>query len=477
MRLKELLEGVEYCGAIEDDCEVNDIKIDSRLVQDGDVFVAIKGSKFDGENFIEDAICNGAVAVLSENKCGDKVLQVNNVRSAYALASKNFFGKACDNLKIIAVTGTNGKTTTTTITKEVLSHAGLRTAVIGTLGAGEEELVDTGFTTPDPYKLHKLFKDFWEQGVECVVMEASAHALALNKLDGIKFEVGVLTNITEDHLDFFGDMKSYANAKFKLFERGRVKLGIVCCDDLYGRSLLLSGEVTMISYGLGKENDISLQKVIEDDGMNDFVCRALGEEFEVKSPLLGEYNIQNILACVGICRAFGVPTPLLTLGLSCVNQVEGRFNVVKMGDTKIIIDFAHTPDGLEKVLLSARKITKGKLKVLFGCGGNRDRLKRPIMGKVAEDFADEVFLTSDNPRDENPEEIINEIKKGMLSSPVSISDRKEAIKVALVSLNEGDSLVIAGKGGEKYQEISGEKIPYNDFDEVYAYYRNQIREV
>lgn len=475
MILKELLDGIDFDGKVEDE-DVKDIKIDSRLVEKGDLFIAIKGENFNGEDYIDDAFEKGAVGVISE-KGDERVIKVDNARSAYSLVCKNFFGKACDKLKIIGVTGTNGKTTTTSITKEVLQCAGLRTGVIGTLGAGEGELIDTGFTTPDPYQLHKIFRDFLEQGVECVAMEASAHALALNKLDGIKFDIGVLTNITEDHLDFFKDMETYARAKEKLFEEGRVKLGIICCDDLYCRRLFARGKVPMLSYGLGRGNDISMQKKFENDDVSHFICRALNEEFEVSCPLLGDYNIQNILACVGICRALGIPASFLKVALSCVNQVEGRFNVIKMGDSKIIIDFAHTPDGLEKVLLSAKKITNGKLKVLFGCGGNRDRLKRPIMGKVGEDFADEVFLTSDNPRFEEPKEIIEEIAKGMSSKPAKIPDRREAIKAVLSSLQDGDSVVIAGKGGEKYQDINGVKIPYNDFDEVYSFYRNQIKEV
>lgn len=476
MLLKKLLDGIVYEGENVDDIEVKDIKIDSRRVEKGDLFIAIKGQESNGCDFISDAFKNGAVAVLTEENIKG-CIRVSNARSVYALVCKNFFEKACDKFKIIAVTGTNGKTTTCTITRQVLSYAGLRTGIIGTLGAGEDNLSDTGFTTPDPYALHKIFKQMKESGVEYVVMEASAHALALDKLEGISFEVGVLTNITEDHLDFFGNMDSYSKAKFKLFESGRVKLGIICGDDLYGRRLLLQGNVPMVSYGLGEGSDFYPVNICQDENETQFKCIGLGKEFQVKCPLIGDYNVQNVLASIGICTVLGVPNELICLGLSCITPVEGRFNIIKMGGIKVIIDFAHTPDGLEKVLLSARKITSGKVKVLFGCGGNRDSIKRPIMGKVAEDFSDEVVLTSDNPRFEDPQTIMNEIAQGMSKPCVKIADRKKAICEILSSAQEGDTIVVAGKGGEKYQDINGEKIPYNDFDQVYAYFRNQIKQV
>lgn len=476
MRLDRVLEGIVEVER--GDIDVKDIKIDSRLVQQGDLFIALVGQNFDGREFVREALDRGACIVLSEEELpDDRVIKVDSTRQAYALVSKNFFDKACDKLKLVAVTGTNGKTTTSYITKEVLSFSGLRTGIIGTLGAGMNEIHDTGFTTPDPYLLHKLFKQMLDEGAECVVMEASAHALALNKLDGIKFDVGILTNITEDHLDFFGDMESYAKAKFSLFTKDRVKLGIVCCDDLYGRRLLANGQVPMLSYGLGEENDITASDIHGQDCRSQFLCKGIGRDLYVDCPLVGDYNIQNILACVGVCKAFGVPDELISVGLSVVNQVEGRFNVVQMGGVKIIIDFAHTPDGLEKVLTTARGLTAGKLKVVFGCGGNRDRAKRRIMGKVAMDFADEVCVTSDNPRFEKPGDIIGDIVQDMEGDYLAIPDRKEAIGRVLQNAQAGDTVVIAGKGAEKYQEINGEKIPYNDFDEVYSFYRNQIQEV
>lgn len=477
MFLKKILEEIEVEREFED-VDVVDIKIDSRLVKNGDMFIALKGENENGEKYISEALNNGAVAVLTEcDFAHERVIKVDCCRRAYALASKNFFDKACEKLKIIAITGTNGKTTIASITKEVLQYAGVRAGVIGTLGAGEKELTDTGFTTPDPYALHKIFKGLLSQGVEYVVMEASAHALELKKLDGISFEMGVLTNITEDHLDFFKNMERYAQAKFKLFQSGRVKLGLVCNDDIYGRRLFSNAKVPMICYGMSEGGDIYATDIEQNHYQSKFKCHSLGSEFDVRCPLVGDYNIQNVLACIGICEAIGVPYNLIQLALACINQVEGRFNVILMGGIQIIIDFAHTPDGLEKVLMSARKLTKGKLKVLFGCGGNRDRQKRPIMGKVAQDFADEVYLTSDNPRFENKEEIIDDIASGMDIEPFKLPDRKQAIREILSSAHKGDTIVIAGKGGEKYQDIEGKKIAYNDFDEVYLFFRNKIKEV
>lgn len=481
MLLKDLLkgcDGVVLPSGLEEK-RVKDIKIDHRQVEEGDVFIALRGVQSDGNDYAAAALKKGAVAVVSDRDLGfENCVKVDNARSAYALMSKHYFGDACDKLRIIAVTGTNGKTTTTKTIASLLSTAGARVGTIGTLGATfNGKNYDTGFTTPDPYLLHKLFAQMKKEGQEFVVMEASAHALALNKLDGIKYEVGVLTNITEDHLDFFGDMDSYAKAKFKLFERGRAKLGIVCAGKTYTKEVENSSEIPLISYGIGEEFDINATNVEKNINESKFMCGCLGEDFPIKMPLVGGYNIENALAAIAVCRTLGIDKSLIQLGMNCLTPVEGRFNVIKMKGQNVIIDFAHTPDGLEKVLMTARELTKGKLVVVFGCGGNRDKKKRAIMGSIAQSLADEVVLTSDNPRYEDPLKIIDDIRKGMSVSPFIIPKRKQAIEYALKQFNQGETIVIAGKGGEKYQEINGRKYPYNDFDVVYNYFRKNIKMV
>lgn len=454
---------------------IKDIKISDKDIEEGDVYVALKGSKFDGNDFIQSALSRGASVVISEEKYPDKrVVQVEDARSAYALICKNFFDRACDKLKIIGITGTNGKTTIANVTTDILRFAGAKVGTIGTLGAKiDNQVYDTGLTTPDPYMLHKLFKEMQEKGCEYAVMEASAHALALRKLDGIKFELGVLTNITEDHLDFFKDMDSYTKAKYKLFEYGRVKLGIICGDDERCRELLIRPRVPCISYGEEQFCDVKATDIQKSFDGSKFLCDYLGEKTGIKTNLVGDYNIQNALASIAICRSLGVPKELVRLGLSCINPVEGRFNIIKTGQNNVVIDYAHTPDGLEKILKTAKELSDNPLVVIFGCGGNRDRQKRPIMGEIACQSADEVILTSDNPRYEEPYEIIGEILQGATKRCEIIENRKKAIEYALKKYNNGETIVIAGKGAEKYQEIKGHKYPYNDFDVVYNYFRKQ----
>ncbi len=459
---------------------IKDIKIDSRAVKQGDMFIALKGENFDGNDAIKDVLIKGASVVLTDQDInGSNIVKVKDARSAYAKVCKNFFGKACDDLKIIGVTGTNGKTTICNTIKELLQFSGAKVGIIGTLGASfQNSVIDTGFTTPDPYLLHKIFADMKEHGDEFVVMEASAHALALNKLDGIKFDIGVLTNITEDHLDYFKTMDNYAKAKYKLFDKDRVKLGIVCGDDDYCEKLILTPKVPMISYGIGEENDVYASNIEKSFNGSSFKCDFMGEKTNFKTSLVGEYNIRNALASIAVCRSLGLPADLIKLGMSCISPVEGRFNVIKMGGLNIVIDYAHTPDGLENVLETAKDLTNGKLVAIFGCGGNRDKLKRPIMGKIAEEIADEVILTSDNPRFEEPIDIIKEICGGMKRHKEMIIDnRKNAIEYALGHYKNGETIVIAGKGAEKYQDIKGVKYPYNDFDVIYNYYRKHFKKI
>ena len=475
MILREILKGINFTTKDKEllNKEIKDIKIDHRLVEDGDLYIALEGRNFDGNLFADEAIRNGAsVVVTDKNVFSREGINVSNARSAYAKMCKNFFGCACDDLKIIAVTGTNGKTTTCSIIADILRTARKNVGVIGTLGAKYNGKVEeTGFTTPDPYILHSLLKKMKSAGIEYVVMEASAHALELNKLDGITFEVGILTNITEDHLDFFEDMDSYAKAKFKLLAREKSKIGLVCQGKDYLEELFQTDHAPIFSYGL--ENGDVEGKILEKNFNGSvFQCKTPTGHMKVMTSLVGQYNIENALGAIATCKCFGIDDWDIKKALCCTTPVEGRFNVVKGNNCNIIIDYAHTPDGLEKVLQTAKEITKKKLVVVFGCGGNRDRQKREIMGKIASEIADEVVLTSDNPRYEIPCEIIADIKRGITKRNYHIEEnRKKAIHYALNKFNHGETIVIAGKGAEKYQEIRGVKYPYNDFDVICDYYK------
>ena len=481
MKVLDLLRDVSYTHTDDDvlEREAKRIVTDHRKVKKGDVFIALQGNRIDANRFIQKALISGASAVVSDEVEGEDIIKVDNARSAYALMSKNYFGRACDSMRIIAVTGTNGKTTTSTALCDVLTSAGYKVGLIGTLGArigGEYE--DTGMTTPDPYKLHSLFAKMKEAGDEFVVMEASAHALALNKLDGIKFEIGVLTNITQDHLDFFDTMENYAEAKYKLFERGRVGLGIVCKNnDQYTDYLLRHAKVPILTYGFNKDCDFKIEVQKDDINGCEFRCKYKDEDINVKSGLVGAYNIENLTAVVSVLRNMKINKYDMLKGIEKLKPAEGRFNLIKWKNLNIIIDFAHTPDGLEKVLSTARSIVPGRLVCIFGCGGNRDRTKRPLMGRIATSLADDVIITSDNPRFENPNYILNDIREGAYDNCKIITDRRQAIEYALGHYKNDETIVIAGKGGEHYQEIGDKKYPYSDFDVVNEYIKKHSKTV
>lgn len=471
MRLKDLFKDVANIDEKFSNLEIKDIKINDKKIEEGDIFVALRGSNFNGNDYIKSALDRGAAFVISDQIYGEKILKVDNARSCYAKICKNFFGRCCDQLKIVAITGTNGKTTIANITGELLKFAGFKVGIIGTLGAKiGDEIIDTGLTTPDPYMLHSLFKSIKEKGCDYVVMEASAHALSLSKLDGIKFDVGVLTNITEDHLDFFENMDSYAAAKFKLFEKDRCKTALICKDDLYGKLFLAECQIPAYSYSIKEKADITSSQIVKSFEGSEFDCEFLANKGHFKINLAGEHNVANALATIAICKLLNVEDEKIVKGLASLNPVEGRFNIIRLKNSNVVIDYAHTPDGLEKVLKTAKEIGKdSKVVAIFGCGGNRDKQKRPIMGKIASSNADFVILTSDNPRLENPYQIIDDIKVGIDKKCLVIEDRSKAIEYALSHFNNGETIVIAGKGAEKYQDRGGIKYPYNDFDEVYKF--------
>ena len=472
MLLKDLLDFKDVEKGVENlDKNICDIKIDSTKVKPGDVFFAMQGWKRNGNDYVLEALNNGAEVVVSQqNLPFENVVVVKNVRASHAKACKKFFDCSCDKLKIIGVTGTNGKTTTANIIAAILKSAGKKVGVIGTLGAQYNQTnVQTGMTTPDPYMLHKLFKDMSEQNIEYAVMEVSAHALALDKLEGVKFEIGVLTNITEDHLDYFGDMDNYAKAKLKLFTPDKVKLAVVCGEDDYGRNLVIYPHVPTICYGKKFGFDVSGRFIKTNFEGSQFVCDFLGKQFKIKSHLVGEYNVENLLGAIAVTRSLGISEEDVAKGIALLPPVEGRFNILNFKNKNIVIDYAHTPDGLEKVLKTARALSDNKLVCIFGCGGDRDQQKRPIMGKIASTLADDVIITSDNPRFEEPQEIIRQIEKGCVKPCLCICERQQAIEYALKKYKNKTTILIAGKGAEQYQEIKGVQYPYSDFEVVYNF--------
>ena len=443
----------------------------------GCLFFDLKGEQ--NVNKILERGANFVIRLGKKNKQdGNRVFSHIDPRKILALASKNFFHKACDELKIVGITGTNGKTSTAKIVKDIILGTRKKVAVVGTIGCEfNGRHFDTGFTTPDPHILHSLFLKMLQSGVEYVVMEVSAHSIALKKLEGIKFEVLALTNITQDHLDFFKDMELYAKTKCDFFTHEHAKHAVICVDDEWGLKLSRQISIPFASYGIENPSDIFAIDIKSSFAGSEFICNILDEDiFRAETPLVGEYNVLNCLCAMGITKALGFEAEDIKNGIAVSTPELGRFNIISLGGLSVVIDYAHTPDGLEKVLRTAKSLCKNNLFVLFGCGGNRDISKRAIMGGISELYADKVFLTSDNPRFEDPIEIIRDIEKGMIKSTHEvIPDRKEAIRVALSTCKKGDCLIIAGKGGEKYQDIKGQKIAYSDFDEVFKFFRGNIR--
>lgn len=477
MNLKKLLQNVSIKGTNVkmEDIEINDIKMDSRKVVDGDVFVCMEGVQDDGNAHIEEIDADFVAITQKIPQADVKYVVVDNVRLAYAKMCENFFLNPVRDLKFVSIVGTNGKTSTAHYISSLLSFAGIKTGVIGTEGhfiLGEK--VGESLTTPDPYELNQLLFKMRTKGVEVVIAEVSAHAIYLEKLGDIKADIAVLTNITQDHLDYFQNFDNYCGVKMSYFTSAHVKRALINVDDKSGRILLdrleNNPDIETMSYGLYNPADCFAVNVREDiDGIS-FVANINDDIVDVKSGLYGEFNVYNLLCAVSVSRLLGVDSQTLAHAVRKVKGVKGRFTLLKCEKGAIIIDYAHTPDGLKNLLSTARTITKSRLITVFGCGGDRDKAKRKIMGEVASRYSDYIVLTSDNPRSENPMDIIREIEWGVnMKNCKCIVDRTEAVRFALAEMEEGDTLVIAGKGNENYLEIKGKKIPYNDFDVVARY--------
>lgn len=472
MELKKLIKNLavkEIKGDIL--LDIKDIKNDSNYITKNALYICIKGEDFDGHDFIRQAERFGAVAIVSERVLDTSLTQiiVEDSRTAMSLIASNFYGRPADKLRIIGVTGTNGKTTTAHLIKRIMDKAGCKCGVIGTLGIFYDGIeIEPSLTTPDPLELHRIFADMLKHGITDVVMEVSAHALALKKLEGIKFHVGIFTNFTRDHLDFFGDMESYKRAKKEFFKPNRCNYILSNSDDCLGVDIINNCD-NVISYGIENPADVFAIKIKERNNGTNFVINLFDCIFDVEVNLIGRFNVYNALAAVSACTLSGVTTELAVSGLNGTNNVSGRMELVCDKGYSVYVDYAHTPDGLEKALNVLKPLTKNKLICVFGCGGNRDKGKREKMGKISGELADFTVITSDNPRYEEPMEIIQDIERGILQNTknyILVQDRKDGILYALNLARQGDTVLIAGKGSEKYQEILGIKHLFNDKDTV-----------
>ncbi|MDR1328986.1 MAG: UDP-N-acetylmuramoyl-L-alanyl-D-glutamate--2,6-diaminopimelate ligase [Oscillospiraceae bacterium] len=473
MKLADIFSGIDFTDMrAPADMELTGICCDSRLATPGCLFTAIRGTASDGHGFIKKAVENGAACVLCETPPDIDIPYVTalDTKTALALAAANYFGRPADRLKIIGVTGTNGKTTVTHLIKQMLEN--LTGRPVGLIGSIHDMLGDeiisserTTPTTPDAIALHGLFAKMAAGGCEYAVMEVSSHALELGRVAGITFELGVLTNLTQDHLDFHGGMEEYARAKARLFEQSR--RGAVNADDAAAQELARGASCEISTFSAKSDSaDLAARLVKLLPGKVEFCALMIGELERTELNIPGMFSVYNALAAMLTVRLLGFGLDAAAGALAQCTGVRGRAETVPTGrDFTVLIDYAHTPDALKNIIEAVRGCAAGRVVTLFGCGGDRDKTKRPLMGEIAARLSDFVIVTSDNPRTEAPEEIINQILGGMENTKTPcavIENRREAIYWAIENAELGDTLILAGKGHEAYQEIHGEK---RSFDE------------
>jgi UDP-N-acetylmuramoyl-L-alanyl-D-glutamate--2,6-diaminopimelate ligase len=463
MRLHEVMTGVPTDVR---DVEISGLAYDNRAVTPGTLFFCVPGFTRDGHEFAPDAVARGAVALVGQRRLGLDVPEVlvADVRRAMAPAAARFYGDPTAQLQVAGVTGTNGKTTTAFVLRALLEADGRQTGLLGTVTSvigGRERPVQR--TTPEAIDLQRTFRCMLDAGDVACAMEVSSHALELRRADAIHFSVAIFTNLTQDHLDFHPTMEDYFLAKRRLFTEASPAHAVINLDDGYG-ARLASELPEAITFGLDERATYHAIGVHTGLRGSHFTVVGPDGELELSSPLRGRFNVYNVLGAFVAARTLGVPAETAAHAVTRAGLVPGRFQPVDEGqDFAVLVDYAHTPDSLENVLRAARELAAGRLHVVFGAGGDRDRGKRPMMGRIARNLADRVTVTSDNPRSEDPEAIIDEILKGAGPDVEHLVDRREAIEHAIARAQAGDVVVIAGKGHEQGQEFEGgRKIPFDD---------------
>ena len=484
MQLSQILEGIQDARLSGDpQTPIRGLAYDSRAIEPGFLFAALRGQKSDGNDFVGQAIEKGAAAILSHaapDRAATRVawVQADNERRALALAARNYYGRPDERMLMIGVTGTNGKTTVCFLLEAILREAGLKPCLLGTvLYRYNRDETKAGRTTPESLDLHRLLDRYATAGARTCVMEVSSHSLALDRVAGVAFQAAVFTNLTQDHLDFHGTMEAYFDAKAALF-RGLAPsaVAVLNADDPHAQRLRPMTKARVVTFGRSQEADVRLETVEAGVSGTDITLAAAGGPLRVRSPLLGRPNAMNMAAAATAALALEVGREPIARGLESVAGVPGRFERIDEGQPfSVLVDYAHTDDALRNVLQAVRDLRPRRVVTVFGCGGDRDRGKRPLMGFAAASASDVVIVTSDNPRSEDPMAIIEDILPGTRRSFTGdpcgqsgearclvIPDRKEAIRRALSLAEEGDCVVIAGKGHETYQILGGRTLPFDD---------------
>ncbi|MEQ8236079.1 MAG: UDP-N-acetylmuramoyl-L-alanyl-D-glutamate--2,6-diaminopimelate ligase [Syntrophomonadaceae bacterium] len=477
MQLTRIMEGIEYrLAGGSPDLEITGLAYDSRKVKPGDLFICVKGLKTDGHQYVEQALNKGAAALLAEKEIVPvpdhvAVLVTNDTRKAIARMAANFFAHPSRQLRVIGVTGTNGKTTTTHLIQAILQQNGARVGIMGTLYAkiGSVEM-NMGHTTPEALEIQEFMHLVGQEKGEYLVMEVSSHALDWGRVDQIDFHSAVFTNLTQDHLDYHLTMERYRDAKLKLFAGLAENAGafaVINADDPAADAFKASAAAEYVTYGIECTADLRAKDMVTNLKGTSFTAIYGDISLDLNMKMIGRFSVYNALAAMAFALREGVAPATIKTALENVAGVPGRFEQVDCGqEFTVVVDYAHTPDGLENILRTAREIKENRLITVFGCGGDRDKGKRPLMGKIAAQYSDFCIVTSDNPRSEEPEAIIDDIIPGLMaienSHYAKIVDRREAIHQAIHLARKGDLVIIAGKGHETYQLVKDQVLPFDD---------------
>ena len=481
MNLYDLISNLKFIGIKNyRDMDIDSLTCSSKEKCNNSIYFCIKGLNVDGHDFAIDAIQNGAVCLVVEKYLDLPIAQimVDNVRATMSYIASLFYQTNKSKMKFIGITGTNGKTTTTFLIREILTKLNKKVGLIGTEGIFINNLMlPAQLTTPDPIYLHKIISDMERNGCEYCVMEVSAHAIALNKIDDIMYEVVGLSNITKDHLDFFVNMENYVKCKSSLFNLKHAKKGVINLDAKYSKDIVKKSNLDILTFG--KDANIKILNISTSIKGTNIKFEYNQKNYSVSTNLIGDYNAYNLLMAIGCLTSLDFDIKeILSIIKTTKFEIPGRFNFLNVdANFNVVIDYAHTPDGIKNVIKAVKQINCNRIITVFGCGGNRDKTKRNEMGKTAVQLSDYVIVTTDNPRDENPNMIIDDIVNGIESKKmIRIVERKSAIEYALSIAKENDIVLILGKGAENYQEIKGVKHYFSDYEVVDNYFKYSIKD-
>ncbi len=473
MKLSEILRNIDYRLLHGNDIDITNITYDSRKVTEGSLFICISGFVTEGCKYINEAIKNGAKAIMLEHfmNLGENItiVIVDNTRNTMPKIASNFYNNPSNKLKLIGVTGTNGKTTTTFLIENILKSYEKKVGMIGTIETHiGNKILESQRTTPESLDLQYLLSEMVKENVEYVVMEVSSHSLVLDRVVGCNFDIGIFTNLTQDHLDFHKTMENYINAKSQLFKMCR--LGIINIDNNYSDYIKDMATCDIITFGIDNNANFKAENVRLCQNGVYFDVNIDSKSIDFFVPIPGKFNVYNSLGAIAACYNIGIPIDKIKEGLKNIKGVLGRCQTIHSNKGfSVIVDYAHTPDGLKNIITTINEFAKGSTIVIFGCGGDRDKTKRAIMGEIAGNLSDFCIITSDNPRSENPEDILFDIEQGILKTKckyIKIVDREEAIKYALNIAEKSDIVLIAGKGHENYQIFKEKTIHFDDVEIV-----------